>query len=480
MAKQSALHCRRPRPMAKPRFLSTRVCLSLQASRGSLIVSLVSLERELLKTPSTPRQKDFFAQFVKPTTPASTPKSRVQAAARLPRTPRTPGTPRSSNSIYNCARQLFARSTSTSQLIGREKERAQLNEFLQGGVTAKSGRCLYVSGPPGTGKSAFVGELCRQFSETDGTQASYINCMSINSTREIYDRVAIDVCGEAPTGSGAAANALRERFFSEDEDSKVYIITLDEIDHLLTFDLSCLYTLFEWALNPSSKLILIGIANALDLTDRFLPRLKARSLKPQLLPFAPYTIAEIDSVVTAKLRSLLPAGSSPTADLPFLRPGAIKLLARKVTAQTGDLRKAFDIVRGTIDLIETKARHSAIGLGAPPTPPFSSPLAPNPNLSSPSSKLQPSTSNLPCTNIPPATPNKHHDLLAHLTLSSHPRATIADVAAIASSIFGNGTSSRLKALTLQQKAALCALVALEKRNTARLRELALGTPSKST
>ena len=38
--------------------------------------------------------------------------------------------------------------------------------------------------------------------------------------------------------------------------------------------LQVLYTLFEWSALPSSKLILIGIANALDLTERFLPRLR--------------------------------------------------------------------------------------------------------------------------------------------------------------------------------------------------------------
>lgn len=54
------------------------------------------------------------------------------------------------------------------------------------------------------------------------------------------------------------------------------LLILDEIDQLVTSDNGVLYNLFEWATKKDSRLVLIGIANALDLTDRFLPRLKAK------------------------------------------------------------------------------------------------------------------------------------------------------------------------------------------------------------
>jgi cell division control protein 6 len=61
--------------------------------------------------------------------------------------------------------------------------------------------------------------------------------------------------------------------------NRVSIVLLDEVDHLVTREQDVLYRLFEWASVPESRLILIGIANALDLTDRLLPRLRAVNSK---------------------------------------------------------------------------------------------------------------------------------------------------------------------------------------------------------
>ncbi len=52
---------------------------------------------------------------------------------------------------------------------------------------------------------------------------------------------------------------------------------MDEIDRLVTKDQDVLYKLFEWPTMERSTVVLIGIANALDLTDRVLPRLKAKN-----------------------------------------------------------------------------------------------------------------------------------------------------------------------------------------------------------
>lgn len=46
---------------------------------------------------------------------------------------------------------------------------------------------------------------------------------------------------------------------------------MDEVDQLLNKEASILYNLFDWPSLQNSRFVLIGIANALDLVQRFLP-----------------------------------------------------------------------------------------------------------------------------------------------------------------------------------------------------------------
>jgi cell division control protein 6 len=407
-----------------------------------------TLEKTQLATPQTPRHRDALAK-------PSTPRHQVQARAKLPLTPRTPRTPTGATTLYNTARQLFARSAAPGQLVGRDAERAELESFLKGGIDARSGRCLYISGPPGTGKSAFVGQVCGGFgAQQDDVQVSYLNCMSIRTSRELIGSLVRELSKEEREAGKDGLNVLKTMVFPADSDDKqIYVLTLDEIDHLLTLDLEVLYTLFDWALDPKSRLILIGIANALDLTDRFLPRLKSRNLRPQLLPFVPYTVSQIASVIITRLKTL----TSDPNYVPFVHPAAVQFCAKKVASQTGDLRKAFDLMRRTIDVIEIETK-AANGLQQ------GSPLSENTNLASPSTTSR-------CA--------ARTDPLSHLTPETAPRATISHAARIAASALNNGTAQRLKTLNLQQKAALCSLLSLEKKQAAIKRDLMTATPSKS-
>jgi len=367
-----------------------------------------------------------------------------------PRTPRTPANPGGAiTTVYSQARQLFTRSTEPGRLVGREAEREELTKFVQDCIAKASGGCTYVSGPPGTGKSAMVHEVTESFETSPTTKKAYINCMSMKTSKDLYGNLLEKLCEDIEVLEGDEVKTLQGMFLPRKKSKSVYIVTLDEIDHVLSLDLEILYKLFEWSLQKTSRLILIGIANALDLTDRFLPRLKARNLKPQLLP-----------------------ANSPTPEfVPFLHPAAIELCSRKVSGQTGDLRKAFDICRRAIDLIEsdTKYKHEqALKDQMLQESPSKRPLEENANLSSPVSQS-------PRKTIPT---NSLAQCLAILTVETAPRALISHVNKITSATFGNGANQRLKALNLQQKAALCALVALEKRK----REAAanvMATPSKS-
>jgi cell division control protein 6 len=294
--------------------------------------------------------------------------------------------------------------------------------------------------------------------------------MSVKKPADLFTALLENFSDVTTIQEGQEKETLR-KLFSQRKTS--YIVTLDEVDHLLELDLELLYDIFEWSFQKSSSLVLVGIANALDLTDRFLPRLKARGLKPQLLPFLPYTAPQISSVITSKLRTLLPDTAN---HVPFIHPIAIMLLSKKVAAQSGDLRKAFDICRRAIDLIEGETREQHVKMVTEITPsptpsPSKTPLVENINLSS------------PVVQSPSKLKAKGQGALAaslgQLTAENAPRATVAHIARITAAIFSNGTVQRLQNLNLQQKAVLCALAALEKKMRSSADRDVLATPSKS-
>lgn len=121
--------------------------------------------------------------------------------------------------------------------------------------------------------------------------------------------------------------------------SKMVLLVLDEIDELIEKKQSVLYTLFEWPTLPKAKIILIGIANSLDLTNRALARLQTQSIavKPQLMNFMPYTREQIVDIFKNRLEA---AGVLDVFPMPTLN-----LLSAKVAALSGDIRKALDLGR---------------------------------------------------------------------------------------------------------------------------------------
>ncbi|KAI9652499.1 MAG: AAA ATPase [Alyxoria varia] len=441
-------------------------------------------QSENTPTPSTPRHRDALS---KKASPPITPRHRIAATGfafqtgsngNTPRTPKAvSNTPaRAIRCVYNDARKAFSQGSNGCKLVGRENERKELRHFLEQHMSDKTGGSLYVSGPPGTGKSAHVGEVCRAVvKDNNDVKFSYLNCMSIKKPGDVFIQLMSEL-GISDDVFGAKASALLQaevlRSGAKEEGSP-YLVILDEIDQLLSIDLESLYTLFSWSLAKQSRLILVGIANALDLTDRSLPRLKSRSLKPQLLPFLPYVAPEIASVLISRSRSLLPANTTAPADFtPFIVAPAIQLISKKVAAQTGDLRKAFNLAQKSIDLVEAETRKNSAAANQQAQPaaggdamasPDRTPLSDNTNMSTPTSTHS-NNDSLSKTIIKSSPNNNSSSPLEHLTPENAPRASLAHVLQVSAAAFNNGTASRLKSLNLQQKAALCSLVALERKH----------------
>lgn len=348
-----------------------------------------------------------------------------------------------STSVYSRAKNLFQKSSATqisgARLVGRESEADILLEFVTSSLKAGTSSSMYISGPPGTGKTAQVTRILQHLlnlttSDTRNFVSSkkrvrtvHINCMTLiarpeNVFHEIY-------CGLSQELSTAhfkrkTAEDLQQLLLTTKHVDSL-IVVLDELDCLLTKDQQVIFTLFRLAYHQHSqkyqtKLVLLAISNALDLTDKFLPRLKANGMLPSNLQFVPYAAHHIKRIVELKLRSLdddtdkenIPPSPTKlsTGSIPIIHPTAIVLGSKKAAAITGDLRKAFDIFYQSIEAVEEELRR----------------------------KLSAEEFN-------------------QLTSETAPKAMLTHVVKVCSRSFGDNSMNKLQNLNLHQKTVLCCL-----------------------
>ncbi|KAJ3105823.1 AAA ATPase [Phlyctochytrium planicorne] len=271
-------------------------------------------------------------------------------------------------SIFRSAKNFFRPTSTPKKLVGRQKERSVIGDFLKDTAVAGKPGSIYISGCPGTGKTALVTEILNNL-KTDYPKLSHkvfiLNCMEISDPKQVFERILAGFGGPFPDeGDEDNYRALQDAVRNS-KNSKVKamrILVLDEIDHLISKDQSILYQLFELPVMEGSKLILIGIANALDLLDRYLPELRSRECLPEMLNFNPYNTAEISEIIKCRLKEVeatidsdLPMDleDSPKVALPLMHPSAIEFCARKASS-SGDLRRALDVCRQSMEIMETE------------------------------------------------------------------------------------------------------------------------------
>jgi Cdc6-like AAA superfamily ATPase len=116
---------------------------------------------------------------------------------------------------------------------------------------------------------------------------------------------------------------------------------VDELDLLQTTKQAVLYNLFDWPRSPNSPLILIAIANTMDLPEKvFTRKIKSRVGQKRIV-FNAYNVNQLKEIINTRLN-----GSK------IINEDAIEFCARKVNNMNGDARRALDICRHAIATLE--------------------------------------------------------------------------------------------------------------------------------
>ncbi|ESO12913.1 hypothetical protein HELRODRAFT_63669, partial [Helobdella robusta] len=244
-------------------------------------------------------------------------------------------------------------------LVCRDAEFKLVKNYIADHIDQSKPGSMYISGAPGTGKTAVLNFALKSIPTS--SPKVFINCMSLRNSQAIYSNIWMLL---SPTSAKKSANSAKdavadiEDFITSNQQS--IILVLDEIDSLDSRNQEVLYTIFGWPSLKNSKLILVGIANSLDLTDRILPRLQSdESCKPQLMNFTPYSKDEISQIILNRLSKVCFVEGEQILDAP-----AVNFCSRKVSSMAGDLRMALNICTRAVEIVEMEVKKSKLNESA--------------------------------------------------------------------------------------------------------------------
>nr|XP_054753992.1 cell division control protein 6 homolog isoform X1 [Lytechinus pictus]XP_054753997.1 cell division control protein 6 homolog isoform X2 [Lytechinus pictus] len=419
--------------------------------------TVVAAKDSPLKTPSKSPRKRLISdhyndenQEPEACSPTKVKRSILESKSPSKRCESTPirklGITRQDGECYSSAKKALHTSL-PERLLCREKETQTIQSFLKNHLTARKPGSLYISGAPGTGKTACLKQILQQQQKGSrkSSQHVFVNCMLVRQSQGIYHTVLKAINHDVSTdkmSAKIAARALQKSFTSP---GPTVLLVLDEIDHLDSKGQEVLYTMFEWPSLPKSRLVLVGVANSLDLTDRILPRLQSRpKCRPELLHFAPYTRTQISTILQDRLKESTVDGTA------VVDPMAVQLCARKVAAVAGDVRKALDVCRRAVEIVEADIRRQSIlkPSGGSPRKTLLSPV-------------KSSARNSPKKGSPSKLPKK---------------VSLLQVSNVINEVYGSGvmtsSGSKGQSFPLQQKLVICTVLLMVKEGKAR--EVTLG------
>ncbi|XP_037962032.2 origin recognition complex subunit 1 [Plutella xylostella] len=284
------------------------------------------------KAPCTPRTPKT-ARTPRATPGTKTPKSVSRKIMTSQLTPSLRTRAHSVEKVINYAKQ-------NKSLPGREQQMEEILSFVRSKLLDGTSGCMYISGVPGTGKTATVCASLHLLSEEAGLpqfQLVEVNGMRIAEPRQAYVQVYKQLTGKTVAWE-QACSLLEKRFTNPGPRRAPTVLLVDELDALCTRRQDVLYSVMEWAAHGSARLTVLAVANTMDLPERALAARVASRLGLTRLTFPPYTHTQLQHIVATRL-----AAANVSAD-------AQQLIARKVAAVSGDARRALALCARAVEL----------------------------------------------------------------------------------------------------------------------------------
>ncbi len=229
----------------------------------------------------------------------------------------------------------------------REKEINNIERSIAPALKGMKGRNLFIYGKTGTGKTSCTRYVIEEVSKMPNTRAriSYINCRIYNSRFRVLNKIISDhIPTYAKRGYGAVD--LYEKLTSWiEEDSKILVAVLDEIDMVKDLD-DLVYTLTR--INSDIKaggVSIIGISNKVSFKEELDPR-SLSALYENELVFSPYNANELYAI----LKDRAARGFKPNT----ISDEVLRFIAASSAKAGGDARFSLTVLSKAGELSEEK------------------------------------------------------------------------------------------------------------------------------
>lgn len=235
-----------------------------------------------------------------------------------------------------------------SELPHREEQINSLASVLVPALRGETPSNVLIYGKTGTGKTAVAKFVGKELEEAGlgGVKCSviYINCEVVDTQYRILAHLARHFNKEIPMTGWPTDQVYSEFRSALDEEKRVVVIMLDEVDKLVRKGDDVLYNLSR--INSDllrSRVSIIGISNDLKFTEFLDPRVKS-SLGEDEIIFPPYNAEQIREILERRAGLAFRAGS--------LQEDVIPLCSAFAAQEHGDARRALDLLRISGELAE--------------------------------------------------------------------------------------------------------------------------------
>lgn len=256
-------------------------------------------------------------------------------------------------------------------ICGRDKEIKEIYKFVTSHVENNKSGILYLTGPPGTGKTMSVNQVLDRVGAVTKLR---INCFKAQSSKLILQRICESVGLKRLLNSSEPEMVAQLGKKFSGRTSKPHLIVLDEMDQLpKSKNINLFRTIFSWTRQDFSKLIIIGIANTVNLTARcqtLSTYLGDEHSDVEKIIFKPYNSKDIKSILNWYLEN------DENFEEAAVDSKALDMISMKFARENGDIRGAINALRTVIDDVSQQKHEAKPKRDQFPTPPSTPPPSP--------------------------------------------------------------------------------------------------------